>query len=224
MFRHLLRPLAGVAGLALAAGASLAAPCPASLVTMGGTLSSISTATVFDTTTGLGEARWDMGAGSVYMRSYGSLSGVVVDAFDDYDVTGVAPGTPVTVFARLTVDGAIWTAGCGGSGCSGMYQVTFFHGTDSLVVLHSDHMFTGRTDHHDEVLLPLTITAGQPERLEIRAFGRRNPGGAHQSEATCRLTFTGLDEGVGVASCKGFAGTVVPARVSTWGSLKATYR
>lgn len=223
MLRNVSRALAA-ASLALATGAPLAAPCPESVVMMGLTVTSTSAEAVFDSTTGVGEARWNMGAGSVYMRSYGSLAGVTVDAFDDFDITGVPPGTPVNVLARLVVDGAIWTDGCGGSGCSGMYRVTFFHGADSIEVLHSDHMFTGRTDHHDEVLLPVTITAGQPERLEIRAYGRRNPGGAHQSEAACLLSFTGLDEGVGVTSCKGFAGTVVPARASTWGRLKAIYR
>lgn len=209
----------------LSAGPARAAePCPASLVSAGPSVTSISAAAVFDTTTGLGEARWDMVAGSVYMRSYGSLFGMTVDAFDDFDVTGVPPGTPVSVIARLTVDGAVWTDGCGGSGCSGMYQVTLLHGADSLVVLHSDHLFTGRLDHHDEIELPLTITAGQPERLEVRAFGRRNPGGAHQSEANCLLSFTGLAQGVGVTSCKGFAGTTVAARPSSWGRLKAIHR
>lgn len=209
----------------LSAGPARAAePCPSSLVGAGSSVTSISAAAVFDTTTGAGEARWDMVAGSVFMRSYGTLSGMTVDAFDDFDVTGVPPGTPVNVIARLSVDGAVWTDGCGGSGCSGMYRVTFLHGADSLVVEHSDHLFTGRLDHHDEVLLPVTITAGQPERLEIRAFGRRNPGGAHLSEANGLLSFSGLGAGMGVTSCKGFAGATVAARSSSWGRVKAIHR
>jgi hypothetical protein len=39
-----------------------------------------------------------------------------VDASDAYDVSGVPPGTPVALTATLSVDGAISTTGCGGSG------------------------------------------------------------------------------------------------------------
>lgn len=213
-----------LAVLALAGAVPAAADCPASLVSMLGIPASSTSAAVFDTVGDVGEASWDMGSGRVFMRSNGWLTGIVVDAFDDFDVTGVAAGTPVDLVAVLTVDGAVWTDGCGGSGCGGLYEVKLFHGDDSLVVLHADQLFTGRIDHHDVLQLPLTITAGQPERLEIRAHGRRSPGGAHLSEATSVLTFTGLPAGVGITSCKGFAGAVVPARPSTWGRVKSLYR
>lgn len=208
----------------LAPPARAAAPCPPSLVTMGGIPSSTTSAAVFDTASWLGEVRWNTAAGSVYLHSYGSLSGIAVDAYDDFDVTGVPAGTPVPVQARLVVDGAVWTDGCGGTGCSGMYQVTFHHGADSLVVLHSDHLFTGRKDHHDELVLPLTIVAGTPERLRVRAFGRRNPGGAHESEADCRLSFVVQDPAISVVSCKAYALAPVPARPTSWGRLKSLYR
>lgn len=227
MPRRALRLPFALVALALAAplapAASFAAPCPESSVTLGGGTVS-STAAVFDASDWTGTGDWDMVAGRVHMYSTGSLSGVTVDAFDDFDVTGVPAGTPVSVRAELTIDGAVWTDGCGGSGCGGLYDVKFFHGTDSLEVLHSDHLFSGRLDHHDVIQLPITITAGQPERLEVRALGRRTPGGSHYSEATCVLAFTGLDAGVGVTSCKGFAGTVVPVRPASWGRLKTIYR
>lgn len=227
MLRHALRVRAALAAsvlLACVLPAPLrAAPCPDSYVSIG-IPSSITAAAVFDTSGWTGEARWNIPAGNVYMYSTGSLAGTTVDVFDDFDVTGVAPGTVVNVLATLTVDGAVWTDGCGGSGCAGWYSVWFRHGSDSLEVLHADGMFSGRIDHHDVVQLRVPITAGTPERLEIRARGARSPGGSHQSEANAVLSFTGLDEGVGVTSCKGFAGTVVPVRTNSWGRIKTMYR
>jgi hypothetical protein len=158
------------------------------------------------------------------MYSSGTLAGAHADVYDDFDVTGVPPGTPVQLFAHLTVDGAVWTPGCGGSGCGGRYSVDLIHGNDSLGVYHSDALFNGRRDHHDEIQLPVTIVAGQPERIRIHAHGARNPGGSHLSEALSVLTFTGLDAGVGVTSCKGFADGTVPVRATTWGRMKVIYR
>jgi hypothetical protein len=158
------------------------------------------------------------------MYSTGTLAGVTTVAFDAFDVAGVPAGTVVNAVATLTVDGAVWTDGCGGSGCGGFYWVWFRHGNDSLQVLQSDHLFSGRVDHHDVIQLPVTFTAGQPELLSIRAHGQRSPGGAHHSEATCVLTFSGLPAGAGVVSCKGYSGAIVPARPNSWGRLKTMYR
>lgn len=224
MRRLRFTPLAAIAALALAAGAALGDPCPPSGVRLYTGPVTWNTQAVFDTSDFSGSGGWDMPAGYVHMYSTGTLAGVVVDMYDDFDVTGVAPGTPVTVQARLSVDGAVWTTGCGGSGCGGMYEVAFWHGTDSLRVLHSDHLFSGRTDHHDELVLPVTITAGTPERLRVYAHGQRTPGGAHQSEAHCRLTFVVQDAAIGVVSCKTYSLAPVPTRPTSWGRLKSLYR
>lgn len=221
---HRFLPAFLLATLSLAPGTGSAfAPCPPGAFTSAG-VTTASPAAVFDTTTFFGEGAWDMTAGRVYMQQYASLGGVTVDAFDDFDVTGVAPGTPVTVYAILEVDGAVWTPGCGASGCSGMYEVTFRHGQDSLVVNRFGHFFTGRADFHDAMQLTIPIVAGSPERIEIRVFGRRSPGGNHWSEADGTLRFVIQEPGVGITSCKGFAGAVVPSRPSTWGRLKTLYR
>ncbi len=204
---------------------SAAQSCPASTVTLGVGVSSISSAAVFDTSAvNQGEVRWDMTVGNTYLFSAGSLSGLFGDVYDDFDVTGVPAGTPVNVVAELTVDGAVWTPGCGGSGCGGYYWVRFYHGTDSLVVQHSDHLYSGRLDHHDVVQLAFTIVAGQPERLRIQSHGARTPGGSHLSEANCVLRFRDLPAGVDITSCKGFVGMAVPALPTSWGRLKRIYR
>lgn len=218
-----LATLAAAPCFALAAHAS---PCALGSVSMNGGLypTSLAEAAVFDTVGPSGEGRWDMTAGRVLMRQNGGLGGVLVVACDDFDVTGVPPGTVVNVLAKLVVDGSIWTPGCGASGCYGRYVVTLRHGDDSLVVFRYAHLYTGSAAYHDEIQILVPITAGTPERIELRAYGRKDPGGSHGSEADCVLSFTGLDEGVGVTSCKGFAGTIVPALPSSWGRLKTLYR
>jgi len=213
-----------LASLSFATGAAQSAPCPESVVLLYGAPPASNTAAAFDTANFAGSGGWDMPAGLVHMYSTGTLTGVTTAVFDDFDVTGVPPGTVVNVLATLTVDGAVWTDGCGGTGCGGFYWVWFRHGTDSLSVVQSDHLFTGRADHHDVIQLPVTFTAGQPEQLSIRAHGQRSPGGAHYSEATCVLTFSGLPQGADVVSCKGYSGAVVPVRTNSWGRLKTMYR
>lgn len=215
--------LLATAALAPAA-ARAAAPCPPSTFSVYGTATSLSSDAVFDTSTFAGSGGWDMPAGRVRMYSTGTLGGVTTTVFDDFDVTGVPPGTVVDVLATLTVDGAVWTNGCGGSGCAGWYEVRFRHGSDSLSVLHAVSLFSGRSDFHDVIQLLVRITAGQPERISIRAHGQRSPGGAHESEATSVLSFGGLPEGAGIVSCKGFAGAIVPVRTNSWGRLKTFYR
>ena len=222
MFRT-LRTLAALASLALLPAGAGGAASPGSSFTSNG-VTITSTAAVFDTVAFQGETEWDMTLGRVYMKQYASLGGVTVDAFDDYEVTGAAPGTPVLVYAILEVDGAVWTAGCGASGCAGMYEVTFRHETDSLVLRRDASLFSGRSEFHDGMQLTIPFVAGQSERIEIRAFGRRYPGGSHLSEADCRLRFVLVDEGVGITSCKGFAGAIVPVRTNSWGRIKTMYR
>jgi hypothetical protein len=145
-------------------------------------------------------------------------------AQDDYNVAGVAPGTPVTIEAQLAVDGAVWTDGCGGSGCSGVDEAFLIHAADRDTVRHMDHLFSGRSEHHDVLSIPFTIVAGHPERLELVLHAQKAAGGAHGSEASGRLTFHGLPPGMAIVSCQGFAGEAVPVRAVKWGRLKTLYR
>jgi hypothetical protein len=224
MCRALLATCLAIAAAVHAVPAGAVVPCPASTIASGPALYLSSSAPVADAAGSAGSGRWDMPAGLVHMYSTGTLTGIAVDVVDDFDVTGVPSGTPVPLVAELTVDGAVWTDGCGGSGCGGSYSVKLYHGADSLEVLHSDHLFTGRLDHHDVIALPLTIVAGQPERLRIRAYGRRSPGGAHESEANSVLRFTGAPAGVLATSCKGYNPAATPALRRTWGAVKQIYR
>ena len=207
-------------GRSSAAGAD----CPANQMSFGGSIYFSSSAAVVDTTALLGHIAYDLVQGFVSMQQCCSLGGVHLDAFDDYDIIGVPNGTPVSLTAVLTVDGAVYTAGCGGTGCGGYYVARLIHGTEVAEAQHSDHLFQGRIEHHDVLSIPLTIIAGQPERLEFKLDGARSPGGSHGSEARGVLSFTGLPAGASVVSCQGFGVGPTPARRSSWGRLKSIYR
>ena len=75
-------------------------------------------------------------------------------------------------------------------------------------------------------MLPLTLSAGQTVQLvaQLEAAGLDAggfTGGAATADAVLR--FGGLPAGVSVTSCRAYA-LPVPARTTSWGSLKSTYR
>ena len=200
-------------------------PCPVNAIGLPSGSFSVAAA-AYDTTTtdGLNHVAYDLVSGTMLMHQCCTLTGAYFDVFDDYDVTGVPAGTPVTVTAALVVDGAVWTDGCGGTGCGGQYGAWLRHAAEGDSVFHSDHLFSGRTEHHDVLQIPVTIIAGTPERIRCTALGRRTPGGNHGSEAACGLTFAGLPPGAAIVSCQGYSGGPTPARSSSWGRVKVLYR
>jgi len=200
--------------------------CPPSEMSLAGSAPFTSTAAVFDSSTTLGDFRvaYDLPAGTAFMRQCCLLATTSVRASDTFDISGVPAGTPVALVVECTVEGAVFTAGCGGTGCSGTFGARLTHGTDADERIHSVHLFNGRADFTDVLRLPITIVAGQPERIDVTLYGHRNPGGSHGSEGSSRIRFTGLDPTLTVVSCQGYAAAPVPVRAATWGRLKVAYR
>lgn len=227
--RRVIRALALLATLAAVASTASArsVPCPNSEATLVGT-TVYPVAATFDssatTLAGAGHAAYRLPDGTLSMSQCCALATTSVLAVDAFDASGVAPGTPVAVTVELTVDGSVSTLGCGGSGCSGMYGARILHGTDSTEVIHSEAMFSGSRAFHDVLTLPVTIVAGRPEVIRFLLFGHRNPGGSHASEGTGTYRFPGLPAGVTVTSCQGYPSPSVPARPTSWGRIKLTYR
>lgn len=212
----------------LAAPASAA--CTSGEFQLGSTTRATTSAAVVDSTwspagyVGIFHAAWNLPNGTVDLYHCCSLIETHVWARDDYDVVGVVPGTPVTFTAELVTDGAVFTDGCGGSGCSGVYGVTLRHGADSTTAVHAEHLFSGRAESHDVLPLTISMIAGAPETIEMQLWGRRNPGGNHGEEAHGVLHFTGLPPGAAVVSCQGYGQGATRARGITWGRLKTIYR
>jgi len=219
--------ITALAVLACAAAASPArADCPESDVGLRG-VQIVTSAPTYDSTYvyfGTFQAAFDLPAGTLSMYQCCTLLHTWVDTRDAFDVTGVPPGTPVTLTAQLTVDCFVSTTGCGGSGCSGTVIDSLEHGADVDSQVHAVHLFIGREDFHDVLSIPVTIVAGTPEVIRCKIEGYRNPGGSHDSGGSGSIQFVGLPPGVSVISCQGYSSQPTPARKRTWGSLKVTYR
>ncbi len=169
---------------------------------------------------------YDLVAGTVEMYHCCSLGITSVKASDLYDVAGVPAGTPVPLIVTFTVDGEAWDAGfCGGSGCGGILASSIQNGDQFNEVVNAPTLFAGnRAQYHDVIELPVTIVAGQPERIDFKIWGTRSPGGSHGSTGMGTIRFEGLPTGASITSCQGYGGTTTPARRTSWGSIKAIYR
>ena len=199
--------------------------CPRSELKLATTDVIVSTSAAAETTDTVWlRAGYDLVAGTVRMYQCCFLSHTYAIARDAYDVSGVAPGTPVAVTVEFPFDGSVWTAGCGGSGCGGVLAGFLRHGSAVAEGIHSVHLFQGSAEVHDVLRLPVTIVAGRPETIEFELRGYRTPGGSHGSEGTGTIRFTGLPPGASVISCQGYAGQVTPARRTSWGTVKTIYR
>ena len=141
-----------------------------------------------------------------------------VAASEDFIVTGIAPGTPLTIHARARVVAhASWT---------GAYT-PLTHAKGWLEKAGAGHVeavaVAGYADPQvsiDEILsLDFPTLAGQMFRLSMGAESESREGG---SMATVTLSFEGLPPGAQVYSCQ--VGPPVPTRPATWGGLKLRYR
>ncbi len=133
--------------------------------------------------------------------------------YDDYSVTGGQSGVGYPVEAILRVTGSV--TGVGGVRIS-LYDAANPGGEVSWSI----GVATPSLDA--AVALPLTMTPGTPVRLVMRlAASGSFPGGYGVGDAVLR--FQGLPKGMAVTSCQAYE-LPVPARTTSWGSLKSTYR
>jgi len=167
---------------------------------------------------------WDLTTGVVRIHHWGGLGNSVVHAADLYDVTGVPPGTKVTVILRMDVAAWAATDGCGGTGCAGYVggqittpeQTRYQHGIGST--------FGGFVAFGFYVDTPLTLTAGTPVPVSYMIEAHRTAGGNHEADGVGTFRFLGLTNGQAVVSCQGYRDPSTPAFSSSWGGVKALYR
>ena len=150
-------------------------------------------------------------------RRHAGSHGIPVD---EYQLVG--PGVlPVAFSARLHVTGDAESLSDG-----------FYHGAVALWAVIEEQgglrdslridVGGGQTQSFDRVLsIPLSHIPSSPFGLSIAANGGCSLGVGH---LLVQLEFA-LPSGYLVSSCQGYAGpSSVPARATTWGSLKARYR
>ena len=199
--------------------------CPVNSYSFHGTGPFTTTAPTLDVTDSPGyHVAYDLPRGTVSMSQGGSLAQTYVLASDAYDVTGVPAGTPVSFTANFTVDGMVWTGGCGGSGCGGYVGIHLGAGPAFNDTTYAIHLFSGSQSFHDVRRLPVTMTAGTPIVIEFRLTGARSPGGSHSSSGDGVISFSDLPSGAGIGSCQGYSTLPTPVRRASWGALKTIYR
>ncbi len=208
-----------------------AAPCPLSEVRFNRGPVVTSGVAVFDTSLSADERlAFDLVAGTLLLRhpNFPLLgnSSTHVRARDAFDVVGVAPGTPVSMVAEFSVDGAVWTPACGGSGCWGNLGISIAHGGVSATQNAQINIFTGQPPRlvHLVARLPVVLVAGQPEVLEFLIAGSESAGGNHFVIGDGAYRFLDVPPGVVVVSCQGVAAGPTPTRATSWGRVKAMYR
>jgi hypothetical protein len=162
---------------------------------------------------------------SHHMYTASSLMTTVLFARDQFDVTGVPPGTQVSVMLRFEVEGSSFTPGCGGSSCCAGLYARARSDSDSTETWLVGSTFQGQRNFSGFVEVPVVLTAGSPRELEVSLDSHRCPGGdGFTVDATGRVSFVGTDERARVVSCKGFGPAAVPVHRRSWGQLKTTYR
>jgi hypothetical protein len=225
MPRTILDVLVLAVGLATPMGVQAACP-PDSLVLGGFGLATYNSAR-FDTTSSYGgsfHAAWDLISGSVAMSQCCAPALTWVQSSDDFDVVGVPPGTPVSLTVLFTVDSDVYNLGCGDPNCGGLVGMALKHLPDQTAQQHVMDASTSRQNYHDVLQEPLTIVAGQPERIDFLLYGRETPGGNDGADATGAVSFSGVPNGAAVVSCQGYGVGVTPAHSVSWGRLKSHYR
>ena len=167
---------------------------------------------------------WDLTSGIVRIHHWGGLGNSVVHASDLYDVTGVAPGTKVTVILRMDVAAWAATDGCGGTGCAGYVggQITTPEQTRYQYGIGST--FGGFVAFGFYVDTPLTLTAGTPVPVSFMIEAHRTAGGSHEADGVGTFRFLGLTDGQAVVSCQDYRDPSTPAQPASWGRVKSAYR
>jgi hypothetical protein len=200
------------------------ASCPASEFDFGSTIYLEYGATA-DTTVDGRHGAYDLPHAHLEVLHNGALGATSVRARDAYDVVGVPAGTQVPATVELSAEGAVWSFGCGGSGCWGGLFGRIFDGVNEQHAQSDANVFGPDTVAVSFVItLPVTLVAGQANELEFQLGGYRAPGGDHHVEGTGSWRFLGLPAGAEVVSCQGFVGGPTPARPASWGTVKALYR
>jgi hypothetical protein len=136
---------------------------------------------------------------------------------DDFTVIGLPHGTPVTLTAKLRVQGQISVAG---------------NISSSLVINNIEADLTAyTTEQNPYVTLDSTLqvsvlaTTGVPQRISYTLFcyaGREQTLGTCNASAS--LSFSDLPQGTLVTSCQGYTQDFpIVAKLSTWSWLKARF-
>jgi len=238
-FVHRLSALATAASLACVAHAARA-ECPGSTLLYGTPDPSIAIAKVaarVDTTFSIQSCdrvhgRYDVPAGLLIAsidfacnstQPGGAPSGLEAIVQDDFDLVGLAPGTPVSLSLAMHLKGEAHSFGEPGGPGGGQLRATMLEGaSNSTSFLRATTALEPSIFVSEALTLPIAAISGTPihVRIAIRAEAFEGRG-----DLEGLMEFSGLPPGVHLQSCRGYSSDApVPARATSWGRLKASYR
>ena len=174
--------------------------------------------------------RYQLNAGLLLAATYGcpayssfpAVTGLETVVEDDFTVTGLAPGTPVTIDAVLDLRGLAESFSEPGGGGGGRVRGLIREGASHEVVLERATTPSSSVNLNESLTLTVNAVAGTPVLLRFAVRAECMDGRA-EMEATFR--FAGLPPGAFVQSCRGYTSTApVPTRTTTWGALKTHHR
>jgi len=138
-----------------------------------------------------------------------------VTANEDYVVTGIAPGTPLTIHARIRVVANANPSGSLNQASGWLEKAGAGRVEATAAVVNGPNVAVDRV-----LALDFAAFAGESFRLTMGAISDARGG---TSSAVVTLNFVDLPAGAALSSCH--SGSLpVPATPVTWGSLKSRYR
>ena len=141
---------------------------------------------------------------------------------DEFQLTGLAPGTPVSFNVVLHLLGFGQSFSEPGGGGGARLTATLLEGSSNTVQVVKGTLGSLPLNVDEPLSLPVAAVAGTPIRL-VAAVRAESFDGRGQLDGL--LEFTGLPPGAGLVSCRGYSSAApVAARRTSWGRLKATYR
>jgi hypothetical protein len=149
----------------------------------------------------------------------GTSAGANVEANEDFIVTGIAPGTPLTIHARIRV---LANANSPGPSVSASNHASGWleeAGAGRVETAASSEGPGPPVDIDQVLALDFPNLAGENFRLTM---GARSDSREGTSRAGVTLSFVDLPPGAIVQSCH--SGAPVPARPVSWGTIKSQYR
>jgi hypothetical protein len=142
-----------------------------------------------------------------------------VEVTDDFTVTGLPAGTPVSYVAHFTMK---INANCGFGPGNAFASVQAGAGAPATVFEDLQQCPTFSVTLEHQLAVSVDAVVGTPTHLQFAIEGVM--GELFSETVTGTFTFDGLPNGTTIVSCGGFVEGPVPARNASWGSLKATYR
>lgn len=227
-----MRSLALLAALQLGANTlAHAAPCPLNEFSLTQDVVTTTDAAAIDTVEadlripGNPQIIFNLASGFLQLYTDGTGFATFVRVRDSYDLAGVAPGTPATITAELSVSGVVATANSCGPTCGVTFVATIRSGVESqrYQATFGETVNNGTSPFSGVVRLVVPFAAGQPRVVEFELWAQVGFGG-HPILGQAEIGFTGLPPGAAIVSCQGFGGTQVPVHRTSWGEVKTIYR